>query len=79
MSFVADISGVWTLFQKHSEISRCFTQHSPHHFCIVKLSLWLPSRDQMESKQDWKPGMPMTGAQVGQQTMRRPGEIFKRI
>lgn len=52
MSFVADISGVWTLFQKHSEISRCFTQHSPHHFCIVKLSLWLPSRDQMESKQD---------------------------
>lgn len=47
-----DMSGVCNLFKKHREISGSFAQHSPRHFCTVKPSLWLQSRDQMENKQD---------------------------
>lgn len=62
------MSGVRTLFQKHREISGCLAQYSLRHFCIIKPSLWLQSRDQMENKQHRKPGIQLTGSQVGQQS-----------
>ncbi|EFB25154.1 hypothetical protein PANDA_019815 [Ailuropoda melanoleuca] len=58
------MSGVRTLFQKHREISGCLAQYSLRHFCIIKPSLWLQSRDQMENKQHRKPGIQLTGSQT---------------